>query len=123
LGRSLFLLDGLFNWPFKKHISLAESSMAGCEEMNKLARTSDPATSHDAANKALSFKSSHAKRILAVLRVYGPMASCQMEVVGLSVVQADRRLYELERARLIVVATSENGNEIRVNGCRVWRLV
>lgn len=63
-----------------------------------LARNTDPITSHMAADSAAKFNQSHADRILAALRQQGPSTAHELEKAsGLTVVQIDRRLIEIER--------------------------
>lgn len=65
-----------------------------------LARTTDPAQSHEAAARSAAFTTSHRGRILAALRVYGPMTAHELaERTELSYVQIDRRMHELVKAR------------------------
>lgn len=86
------------------------------------ARRTDPQTSHDAAKRAERFAPSHKSRILAAMLTQpgyaGSWTPAELSAVtGLTVVQIDRRLPELQREGLI-----ETIGEI-VGGYRVWRLV
>lgn len=63
------------------------------------ARSSDPITSHEAAERAKAFAGTHAERILAALEEMGSGIAPEIGLeTGLSVVQVDRRVAELERA-------------------------
>lgn len=65
-----------------------------------LARNSDPIQSHDAADRARQFAPSHRERILSALKKHGPRTAHELErITGLSVVQIDRRMHELVKAR------------------------
>jgi len=86
------------------------------------ARKSDPATSKQAAVNAGRFAESHASRILAELRKSVATAHRLSELTGLTVVQIDRRLPELERAGLarpVMVL----GQQLVIGGYRVWEAV
>lgn len=83
------------------------------------ARKTDPVTSHTAAKNAERFAASHAGRILAELRKGVATAHRLSELTGLTVVQIDRRLPELEKAGLarpVLVC----GAPLIVGGFRVW---
>lgn len=87
------------------------------------ARRTDPSTSHRAAQRAVKFANGHKERILDAMRwralegVYEVTAEVISEYSGLTVVQIDRRLHEMEGAGLI-----EQTGQV-VNGFRCWRLV
>ena len=86
-------------------------------------RRTDPCTSHVAAQNSKSFSNSHSGRILAALADHGPLAACElMHIIGLTVVQVDRRIIEIFRSGLIEVHKID-GKEATVSGCRVWQLV
>lgn len=86
-------------------------------------RRTDPATSHEAARKAQRFASSHAGRILAALKE-GPRSAYGISVMtGLTVVQIDRRLPELERAGLAEPVKFDDGRCFTFGGFRVWKAV
>lgn len=88
------------------------------------ARRSDPATSHAAAARAAGFHASHAGRILLALQLHGQSSPHRLEgLVGLSVVQIDRRLPELKRAGLARVVTTNDGVEQVERGARIWEAV
>ena len=96
------------------------------------ARNTDPATSHMAAKKADRFAASHSGRILGALQsnraagqhgyFYGLTASDIAFLTGLTVVQIDRRLPELQRNGLARVRQVGGVDQIR-NGMRVWEAV
>lgn len=83
------------------------------------ARKTDPRTSHTAANNAERFAATHAGRIMTELRKSVATAHRLAELTGLTVVQIDRRLPELEKAGLarpVVVC----GQPLVIGGFRVW---
>ena len=78
-------------------------------------RRTDPETSHKAAARASQFATSHAGRILLALQLHGPRSAHGLSlVIGLSVVQIDRRLPELKRMGL-----ADTTGDV-ADGCRVW---
>jgi predicted transcriptional regulator len=88
------------------------------------ARKRDPSTSHEAAKRASAFSTSHAGRILLALKQYGPRTAHELEgLIGLSVVQIDRRTCELQRLGLIRVAKLHDGADVVLDGFRVWEAV
>ena len=87
------------------------------------ARASDPMTSVTAAIQSSRFAESHAGRILAALKLHGPMTAHELGIVGLTVVQADRRLPELASKRLATVIKAADGEDLVRGGCRVWGAV
>jgi len=85
------------------------------------ARSHDPQTSQRAAAQAALFSGSHCDRIQAALEDAPLSAKEISRATGLTVVQVDRRLPELERqgkTQLVKV----DGMELTRNGYRVWRL-
>lgn len=63
------------------------------------ARTSDPFTSHAAAESLQEFAGGHCDRILACLERHGPQTKDEIaERTGLNAVQVDRRLPDLKKA-------------------------
>jgi predicted ArsR family transcriptional regulator len=91
-------------------------------DANRSARKSDPQTSHEAARNAERFAASHAGRILAALKLHGPRSAHELsQLVGLSVVQIDRRLPDLKAAGLAEVAKLDDGADRTLGGFRVWR--
>lgn len=64
-----------------------------------MARRSDPATSHAAADAAHALRSRHQRAILEALQANGPAGKDRLgELTGLDGVQVCRRLTELQRA-------------------------
>jgi hypothetical protein len=87
----------------------------------RASRSSDPQTSKDAARRAAVFAGSHSARILAALKLHGPMSPAQMfAFTGLSIVQCDRRRIELIRAGLVRILTTDDGQPVTHDGCEVW---
>lgn len=86
------------------------------------ARRTDPLTSHQAAERAGRFAPSHSIRILDALRqlVTGTAHDIAWQA-GLTVVQVDRRLVELQRAGRARVRMQDGKPLIR-DGFRVWEL-
>jgi hypothetical protein len=87
------------------------------------ARRCDPDTSKASARKAAKFAASHAGRIYHALMLNGPMTAHELNITGLTVVQCDRRLPELESIGLVRVMKHENGKDVVRNGARVWEAV
>jgi hypothetical protein len=86
------------------------------------ARRTDPQTSKTAARNAERFAASHAGRILEALRQGAATAHRLSDLTGLTVVQIDRRLPELQKAgfaRPVVVL----GQPLVLAGYRVWECV
>lgn len=84
------------------------------------ARNSDPISSHAAARKASFFADSHKGRIMAALQE-GPRSSHGLAAMaGLTLVQTDRRLPELQSAGMADVLKDDLGNDVIVGGYRVW---
>jgi hypothetical protein len=84
------------------------------------ARRSDPSTSHAAAAMSVRFADSHGSRIVEALKEHGRMSPVGIGgMTGLTVVQVDRRVVELERAGRIR-QVMEEGKPVVWNGCRVW---
>lgn len=86
------------------------------------ARSSDPATSHEAARNADRFANTHKSRILEALKEGPHTAQGISAMTGLTVVQVDRRLCELERAERIEYLATDDGFSISVGGFRVLKL-
>ncbi len=77
------------------------------------ARHTDPQPSKVAAVKADQFAGSHADRILVALRTHGPRSAHELEhLIGLSVVQIDRRVAEMRRAGLLEVHADAGGTPV-----------
>lgn len=94
--------------------SLAEASRS---------RRTDPETSKAAAKNAAKFADSHAGRIHAALKLHGPLTAHDMHIIGLTVVQCDRRLPELAKAGLARVKKMDDGADMVRDGFRVWEAV
>lgn len=87
-------------------------------------RSTDPATSKAAARQAATFAPSHAERILLALQQHGQRTPKELEqIIGLSVVQIDRRLPDLKAMGLARVATLDDGAYVTRGGCRAWEAV
>lgn len=87
------------------------------------ARRSDPSTSHAAADRAANFAGSHADRILDALKAVGTGTPPSIsEKTGLTIVQIDRRLVEMERKGLIRVVRLF-GHDLVIGGYRCWEPV
>lgn len=86
-------------------------------------RRTDPITSKAAAVRAERFAASHAGRIVAALDALGTATAHEIAAqAGLTVVQVDRRLCELERAGLVYVIT-QGGVPLVRSGFRCWAKV
>lgn len=94
-----------------------------------LARKTDPHTSKEAAAKSAEFAPKHADRIVHALKTHGPRTAKELEqIIGLTVVQIDRRTSELERSGRIKAATTDGmprtkTNAISRDGCLIWEFV
>lgn len=85
------------------------------------ARRCDPSTSHAAAAMSVRFADTHGNRIVAALKEHGRMSPVGIGgMTGLTLVQVDRRVIELERAGRIRLVKDETGNPVVWNSCRVW---
>lgn len=90
-------------------------------EPARAARRDDPETSHAAARNAARFAESHAGRILVTLQTHGARTAHEIaQLVGLTVVQVDRRLPDLKAAGLADVCKHDDGAAVVVGGFRVW---
>jgi predicted ArsR family transcriptional regulator len=73
---------------------------------------------------SVRFANSHGNRIVEALKEHGRMSPVGIGgMAGLTVVQVDRRLVELQRAGRVQVVTDEAGNPVVWSGCRVWEAV
>lgn len=82
------------------------------------ARRTDPTTSHKAGLAARFFANSHKARILDALKTHGPRSAHELSLlIGLTVVQIDRRLPEMGAA---VHVLTVDGVAVERGGCRVW---
>ena len=85
------------------------------------ARKTDPVTSHAAAIASMRFSAGQKGRILAALKQHGQRSPYELsQLIGLTVVQIDRRLPELARDSLARVVKLDDGADMVRNGCRVW---
>lgn len=84
-------------------------------------RTTDPGTSKSAAIAAGAFAPTHSSRICAELENGTRTALEISHATGLTVVQIDRRLPELQRAGKVQVVQLAGKDLVR-DGYRVWRL-
>lgn len=74
----------------------------------RLARTSDPSTSHEAARRVREFRKGHALLILECLRQHGDLTVDEMaKHTGLSSHQINKRTSELHDANLIITTGAE----------------
>ncbi len=80
-----------------------------------LARRTDPATSHAAANRAASIAPSQRNIIAAALAYEPGTVKMIADRTGLSQYAVSKRLPELERMGLIRLTGRE------IDGCREWR--
>lgn len=89
-----------------------------------LARSTDPITSHHAANAAAGFADTHRRMILTVLEEYGDMTAHEIaaHIPGLVPHQIMKRLSELYGAKLIA-PTGETRQATGRTPARVWRIV
>ena len=96
----------------------------------KFARRSDPQTSHDAAERAMVFRSTHEGKIYGALLQAGERGATAKEIAAvtpLTDVQANRRLCAMDRRGLITrnalfhLSNEEFEYEQR-GGCSVWRV-
>lgn len=92
-----------------------------------LARKSDPATSHDAAEKSESFSAKHEARIFGAIADAGERGATAKEIAsctGLTDVQVNRRLGNMgERgviARRFKIDAKHSKDFQARNGCSVW---
>lgn len=94
---------------------------AECSDDARLrARAHDPGTSVAAADAAAAFAGSHKERILSALGEYELSTWQIAKRAGLTVVQVDRRIVELEREQQLEVMRAD-GREIERDGYRVCR--
>lgn len=89
----------------------------------RLARRTDPATSHVAAARTVEFRANHAGRILAALQDHGPMTVCELErVTGIPQHAIGKRMGELERAK-VAAPTGETRLSVSNRPERVWSAI
>lgn len=78
--------------------------------MLNTARNTDPWTSHEAAQQALTFVEVHRERIVHALQIHGPMGKDAIaQVCNMDGVAVARRLPELQREGRVV----PTGNTVR----------
>ena len=88
----------------------------------RLARNTDPMTSHIAAVNAINFAGSHRAQIVAAIEAFGPMSARALEgYTGLTLVQIDRRVTELIKDGLLRVQ-QRYGEDVIDRGCRVLEI-
>lgn len=88
------------------------------------ARATDPGTSKAAARRAADFATSHAGRILLALQLHGQRTAHELSlIIGLTLVQCDRRLPDLAAMGLVRVAKLDDGADMVRGRCRVWEAV
>jgi hypothetical protein len=103
------------------HIGCQTSAQAQAETAICRARSSDPVTSKQAAVNAENFAATHAGRIAVALAVMGSGTANEIsQITGLSVVQVDRRLPEMQRAGLARVLEGIDGKALTRSGFRIW---
>ncbi len=87
-----------------------------------LVRATDPATSVQAAEGAQLFRASHCERIVAALEQHGAKTAHELaSLTRLTVVQIDRRLPELAKAKRARVVRAGGIDQTR-DGFRVWEV-
>lgn len=88
------------------------------------ARRRDPETSHDAAREATALAKDHCTRIATVITAAGARGACARELArrtGLTVVQIDRRLHEIDGIERRVREGATKANQFqRREGCAIW---
>jgi DNA-binding transcriptional ArsR family regulator len=85
------------------------------------ARRTDPSTSKTAAKNAERFAASHAGRILEELRKGPRTAAGLSAMTGVTLVQIDRRLPEMEEAGLVETLDDGQGGAVSIGGYRIWK--
>jgi DNA-binding MarR family transcriptional regulator len=90
----------------------------------RLARKTDPQSSHDAAQESAKFRKTQAQRIIMYVMGTGAIstwsASDIADATGLTIVQVCRRLPELA-AQGLIERVQENGADVIIDGFTVWR--
>jgi predicted ArsR family transcriptional regulator len=90
-------------------------------DSRRLARKSDPATSHAAAEDTKAFRARHVATIWNALKERGPMTKDEIAAVtGLDHVAVARRMVELE-AKKLAERTSETRPSATGRAATVWR--
>lgn len=92
-------------------------------QVQHLVRASDPLSSVMAAEAAINFAGKHCERILAALKAAGQATPHEMQdATGLTVVQIDRRLPDLQKAGKARVVQC-GGEDLMRGKARVWEAV
>ncbi len=87
-------------------------------------RATDPETSKAAARRASDFSTSQAGRVLLALQKHGPRTAHELSlIIGLTLVQCDRRLPDLAALGLVRVVKLDDGADMVRGRCRVWEAV
>jgi predicted ArsR family transcriptional regulator len=90
---------------------------------HRLARRTDPSTSHAAAARVGSFAGAQGARILELLRAHGPMSPEQIaEMMQIAPYAVRKRLPELQDANL-AAPTGDTVPTASGRAQRVWRIV
>ena len=88
----------------------------------KLARKTDPATSHAAASRTKEFRARDISKIYAALKAYGPQTSHELATrTGLTSVAVARRMREL-CGKLLIHATHETRPGPSGRECTIWKV-
>ena len=88
----------------------------------RLARNSDPATSHMAAARVGEFRASHALQVLFCLSTHGPMTVDQIAAhSGLQSQAVNKRLPEMQRLGLALPLAGQMRPSDSGRMARVWR--
>ena len=92
-------------------------------DVTHLVRAHDPLSSVLAAERTPQFAGGHCARILAELTKRGPATAHELQInTGLTVVQIDRRLPDLQKAGKARVV-QRGGCDLMRGGARVWEAV
>ena len=90
--------------------------------MRRLSRVKDPITSKLAAKGCIAFSGTHKQKIMDGLRHLGVATAKELEdLIGLSVVQIDRRLPELLQEKKVCLCKIRGVVMVKC-GYRVWRI-
>lgn len=93
-------------------------------ETKRLARRTDPETSHEAAARVHEFKAGHNVKILAALKSLGQAGAEQLaELAGIDPYAARKRLPELERMGYVRVVDGQVRKTSTGRHERVWSAV
>lgn len=92
-------------------------------DARKLARRTDPSTSHEAAERVSEFASGHRRVILAALKLHGPLTVDEIaQHTGLKSQQINKRLPELQRDKL-AEPLEQRGVSASGRPARVWQAI